>query len=137
MIFRLLLPAVAAGIVAAADVHVVEEIVAKINGDIVTRGEMERQRAVMEGELRQKGLTGANLTQALQEQTRDLLRNQIDQLLLVQKGKDLNINVDPDVTKRLAQIQSEAKISDPDKFQQYIRDGTGMSFEDFKQQMKN
>src|SRR5437899_1432657 len=137
MVFRFLLPAVVVSLAAAADVHVVEEIIAKINGDIVTRGEMERQRLALEAELRQKGLSGANLTQAVREQESDILRNQIDTLLLVQKAKDLNISVDPEVTRRLAEIQTGLKITDPDKFQQYIRENLGMTFEDFKQQMKN
>jgi peptidyl-prolyl cis-trans isomerase SurA len=137
MVFRFLLPAVVVGLAAAAEVHVVEEIIAKINGDIVTRGEMERQRLALEADLRQKGLSGANLTQAVREQERDVLRNQVDTLLLVQKAKDLNISVDPEVTRRLAEIQTGLKITDPDKFQQYIRENLGMTFEDFKQQMKN
>ncbi len=32
--------------------------------------------------------------------THDLLRKRIDQLLLVQKGKELDLKVDPDVTKQ-------------------------------------
>ena len=58
-------------------------------------------------------------------------------MLLVQKGKDLNISVDSEVTRRLAEIQVQQKISDPDKFQAFIRDNTGMTYEDFKAQMKN
>ena len=47
---------------------------------------------------------------------KNLLRDRIDQLLLVQKAKDLNINVDGEVTKRMAQIQTDSGIADPDKF---------------------
>lgn len=122
---------------AAADVRVVEEIVAKVNGDIITRSEIERSRQTLEMELRQQGLKGQQLTEAVKEHENDALRDQIDQLLLVQKGKDLNINVDPDVTRRLAEIQVQSKIADPDKFHEWLREQTGMSFEDFKLQMKN
>jgi len=40
--------------VAAADVTpvVIEEIIAKVNGDIITRGELEREKRQMETELR-------------------------------------------------------------------------------------
>jgi parvulin-like peptidyl-prolyl isomerase len=71
------------------------------------------------------------------EYAANALRDEIDTLLLVQKGKDLNINVDAEVTRRLAEIQVQQKISDPDKFQAFIRDNTGMTYEDFKAQMKN
>jgi parvulin-like peptidyl-prolyl isomerase len=122
---------------AAADVHIVEEIVAKVNGDIITRGDLERKRQEIEAELRQQGVTGTKLQQSVRQQASDALRDQIDQLLLVQKAKDLNISVDADVTKRIAEMQVQSGISDPDKFHDLIREQTGMAFEDWRQQMKN
>ncbi len=124
---------------AAADnnVKVVEEIAAKVNGDIITRGELDKKRAEIEAEAKRSGLSGPRLQQAVSEYAANALRDQIDTLLLVQKGKDLNISVDSDVTRRLAEIQVQQKISDPDKFQAFIRENTGMTYEDFKLQMKN
>jgi parvulin-like peptidyl-prolyl isomerase len=121
----------------ASDVRVVEEIVAKVNGDIITKSELERARQELEAQLRQKGITGPELEKTVKQQAADGLRDQIDTLLLVQHGKDLNINVDGEVTKRIAQIQIESKIADPDKFHDYIREGTGMSFEDFRQKIRD
>lgn len=121
----------------AADVRIVEEIIAKVNGDIITRGEMEQARTRLMEEAKSQGLTGAQLAEVVRNQDKNALRDQIDQLLLVQKGKDLDVKVDADVTRRLAEIQSQSKITDPDKFHDYIREQTGMSFEDFQQQMKN
>jgi len=121
----------------AADVKVVEEIAAKINNDIITRGELEHRRLVIEQELRRQGLTGAKLADAVKQAERDALRDQIDQLLLVQRGKDLDIKIDPDVTRRLAELQVQNNIRDPDQFQEFIRQQTGMPFEDFKQQLTN
>ena len=129
--------ALASASFAASNVKVVEEIVAKVNGDIITRTDIERSRQQIEGELKQKGVSGPALDKALKDGGRDSLRNQIDQLLLVQKGKDLNINVDAEVTKQLGKMQLESKITDPDKFHDFIREQTGMQFEDFKAQIKN
>src|ERR1017187_777901 len=84
----------------AADVKVVEEIAAKVNNDIITRGELEHRRVEIEQELRRQGLTGAKLADAVKQAERDALREQIDQLLLVQRGKDLDIKIDADVTDR-------------------------------------
>jgi peptidyl-prolyl cis-trans isomerase SurA len=122
---------------AADNVKVVEEIAAKVNGDIITRGELARKRLDIEAEAKRQGLSGARLQQAVDEFAANALRDEIDTLLLVQKGKDLSITVDADVTRRLAEIQVQQKISDPDKFQAFIRENTGMSYEDFKLQMKN
>jgi peptidyl-prolyl cis-trans isomerase SurA len=120
----------------AADVRVVEEIAAKVNGDIITRGELDQQKRDLERSLRGEGLTGPKLQDELKTFTANALRDQIDQLLLVQKGKDLNISVDPEVTRELADIQVRAKISDPDKFRVYIQEQTGMSLEDYKDRLK-
>jgi peptidyl-prolyl cis-trans isomerase SurA len=122
---------------AAADTAVVEEIVAKCNGDIITRGDLDRARRELIENLRQNGIVGDELEKQLAEQEKNLLRNRIDQLILAQKAKDLNINVDSDVSKRLSAIQSDSKIADPEKFQEYIKAQSGMSYEDFKQEMKN
>src|SRR5215471_13416690 len=125
---------------AAADnppIKVVEEIAAKVNGDIITRGELTKKRSELEAEAKRQGLTGVRLQETVNEVAANALRDEIDQLLLVQKGKDLSINVDADVTRRLAEIQVQQRISDPDKFQAWIRDNAGMPFEDFKQNMKN
>jgi peptidyl-prolyl cis-trans isomerase SurA len=116
---------------------VVEEIVAKVNGEIVTRGELDKQRLQIEAELRQRGLLGIALQDAVNKQLADGLRDKIDALLLVQKGKELNINVDAELNKRFAQMQSESKISDPDKFHDFIREQTGETYEDFRLLMKN
>src|SRR5215467_2366992 len=138
MHFRFTLVSVlAAGIVSAADVRIVEEIICKVNGDMVTKGEMERQHQTLEVALRQEGLNGLRLQEAVRDRERDILRDQIDQLLLVSKAKDLNISVDADVTKRIAEIQTGSKIADPDKFHEWVREQSGMTFEDFKLQLKN
>jgi len=122
----------------APNIRVIEEIVAKVNNDIITRGELERTRLQLEAELRQKGLSGPELAAEVQKHQADALRDQIDQLLLVQRAKDMNINVDPDVTRRMAEIQVESKITDPDKFHEWVRQQSGgQSFEDVRQQMKN
>ena len=121
----------------AADVRVVEEIVAKVNGDIVTRGELAHNRQMLEQQLRSEGYTSTRLQEEIKQREKDTLRDQIDQLLLVQRGKDLSIKIDADVTRRLADIQVQSKITDPDKFHEWLREQTGMTFEDFKQQMTN
>lgn len=123
--------------VSAADIGVVEEIIAKVNGDIITRSEIERTRRQMEEELKKRGTNGPELQKALAEREKDALRERIDQLLLVQKGKEMSINVESDVSKYIAELQLQSKIADPEKFQQYVREQTGQTFEDFKSEVRN
>ena len=127
----------ASGSLFAADLAVVDEIVAKCNGDIITKGELQRIQRQMITELREQGAAGVTLENAVASREKNLLRDRIDQLLLVQKAKDLNINVDAEVAKRMAAIQTDSGIADPEKFQEYIKERAGVSYEDFKQEMKN
>jgi peptidyl-prolyl cis-trans isomerase SurA len=133
-----LLIAVSGSLFAATDAKVVEEIVAKCNGDIVTRSDLDKARAELTEALRREGLAGAALDEKVAEESKHLLQDRIDNLLLVQKAKDLSINVDPEIAKRVAAVQKQANIADPDKFHEWVKEQTGgVSFEDFKNDMKN
>src|SRR5215813_7820105 len=102
--FRFVVFAASALSLFAADnppnVKVVEEIAAKVNGDIITRGDLEKKRMEIEIDARRQGLKGEQLKQAVNEYAKEALMKQIDELLLVQRAKDLNINVDTEVNRR-------------------------------------
>ena len=121
----------------AADTVVVEQIIAKVNGDIITRSDLDVLRKQLAGQMQQRGGTPSEIRDAMKDQEKDLLREKIDSLLLLQRGKDLDIKVDAEVSKRMAEVQANAKIADPDKFQQWIKENAGVTYEDFKQQMKD
>jgi parvulin-like peptidyl-prolyl isomerase len=112
---------------------VVEEIAVKVNGDIITRGDILEQYLIAQQIQHQEHLTGSSLQQAVDAESKDMLRGLIDQRLLVQKAKELAIKVDSDVNRSLNHLQVTSKISDPDRFHDWIRERTGMTFEDFKQ----
>jgi len=115
---------------------VIREVV-KVNGDIITRSELERDRRLMEGELRSQGMAAARLQEAIRTATANGLRDRVDRLLLVQKGKELNLKVESDVNKQLADIQRRSQIADPEKFQQFVREQLGQSYEDYKADLTN
>jgi peptidyl-prolyl cis-trans isomerase SurA len=121
----------------AAEIGVVEEIIAKVNGDIITRSEIERSRQQLEAELKQRGVSASELASTVAEKEKDLLRERIDQLLLVQKGKELNISVEQEVSKYIAELQTTSGIADPDKFQQWVRENTGQPYEDYRSEVRN
>jgi len=118
-------------------IAVVDQIVAKVNGDIVSQDELGRSTREMTKQLQAQGANPAQIQQELERQQKDVLRNRIDELLLTQRGKELNINVDPEISKYLADLQRRAKISDPEKFHDFIREQSGMSYEDFLSETKN
>ncbi len=121
----------------AADTKVIEQIVAKVNGEIITRTELDRTKRQMEEEVKRRSAKEPDLVKQAAEKQKDFLRERIDQMLLVQKGKELSVNVDSEVSKYLADIQRKLKISDPEKFQAVLREETGQTFEDYKMELKN
>ena len=121
----------------AAEIRVVEEIAAKVNGEIITRSELDQTQKEMENEFRGSGLAGAPLARAVDQMKVGLLRDKIDELLLVQKAREDNINVEPDVTRFVANLQVRSGITDADKFAQYIREQFGVPLEDLKLRQRN
>ena len=121
----------------AAAGEIIEEIAAKVNDEIITKSELERSRRAMRQELRQQfpGQT-SQLEAAYAEQEKYVLRDLIDQLLLRQRGKELNINVDIEVIKRLDQFRKEAGLETLEDLERAVTE-QGMSYEDFKTNVKN
>ncbi|MBV8072285.1 MAG: peptidylprolyl isomerase [Acidobacteriaceae bacterium] len=116
---------------------VVDQIVAKVNGDIVSQDEIQRLTKELSQELKAQGASGPQYQKELDERSKNVLRDRIDELLLIQKGKELNINVDSDVSKYMANLQRQSGITDPDKFHEYVRQQSGMAYEDFLSETKN
>lgn len=121
----------------AAEVVRVAEIVAKVNGDIITSTELAEDRRLVEEELTKQGITGAEYEATLARMTAELLSNRIDEILLRQKGKDLNLKVDADVNRTIADYQRQFKMPDPEQFQRFVVEQTGKSYEDFRTQIQD
>jgi peptidyl-prolyl cis-trans isomerase SurA len=127
-----------ASVCLAADTpRIVDQIVAKVNGDIVSQDEIERYSKELNSQLKAQGVTGVQYREQLASHEKDILRDRIDELLLIQQGKELNINVDSELSKYMANLQRQSGIVDTDKFHDYIRQQSGMSFEDFQNEAKN
>jgi peptidyl-prolyl cis-trans isomerase SurA len=120
-----------------ANVVIVDEIVARVNGDIISQDELQRLTRELAQELKTHQEMGQQFDQDFQKRQKDILRDRIDELLLIQKGKELNINVDSEVSKYIANLQRQAKITDPEKFHEYVRQQAGMSYEDFLAETRN
>jgi len=121
------LPALAAG-------QVVEEIIARVNNQIVTRSEFTRSKDQLKDEVKQQD--PANADKLYADREKDILRDLIDQQLLLDKGKDLGITGDTDLIKRLDQMRKDMKL---DSLEALEKEATkqGVSWEDFKQNMRN
>jgi parvulin-like peptidyl-prolyl isomerase len=118
-------------------VTVVDQIVAKVNGDIISEDELQRLTKELAQQLHAQNESGPQFQQDYESRVKNVLRDRIDELLLIQKGKELDVNVDSDVTKYMAQLQRQSGMTDTDKFHEYIQKQSGMSYEDFVAEAKN
>jgi peptidyl-prolyl cis-trans isomerase SurA len=131
--FSLLFVALA-GLPVLASAQVVEEIIARVNNQIVTRSEFVRSKDQLKDEVKQQD--AANADKAYAEREKDVLRDLIDQQLLIDKGKDLGITGDTDLVKRLDQMRKEMKLASLEDLEKEATK-QGISWEDFKQNMRN
>ncbi len=113
---------------------VVEEIIARVNNEIVTRTEYVRSRDQLKQEIQQQD--PANADRAFAEKQRDVLRDLIDQQLLLQKGKDLGITGDTELIKRLDEMRKQMNLETMEDLEK-AAEAQGASYEEFKQNLRN
>ena len=121
------LPALAAG-------QVVEEIVTRVNGQIITRSEYDRSKDQLRDDVKQQD--PANADKLYAEREKDVLRDLVDQQLLLEKGKDLGITGDTELIKRLDQMRKDMKLDTMEELEKAAT-AQGISYEDFKQNLRN
>ena len=129
----------AAPAVANPEGKVVEEIVARVNNEIITRSELEHSRANAEEDAKQdcqNRCSADQLKQIADENRSNALRNLIDQSLLVQRGKDMGLSVEPEVIKALDQIRQENKMDSMEALEKAVT-ASGTNWEDFKANIRN
>ncbi|MBZ5665946.1 MAG: peptidylprolyl isomerase [Acidobacteriia bacterium] len=113
---------------------VIEEIIARVNNEIITRTEYVRSRDQLKQEVQQQD--PANADKVFAEKQRDVLRDLIDQQLLLQKGKDLGITGDTELIKRLDEMRKQMNLGTMEELEK-AAEAQGASYEEFKQNLRN
>jgi peptidyl-prolyl cis-trans isomerase SurA len=125
--------------VSAEGGKVVEEIVARVNNEVITRSELQHSIATAEDDAKSdcaNRCTPEQLKNLTEDRQKNALRELIDQSLLVQRGKDMGVSVEPDVIKQLDQIRIENKLPSMEALEQAVS-GEGLNWEDFKNNIRN
>jgi peptidyl-prolyl cis-trans isomerase SurA len=114
--------------------QVVEEIVTRVNNQIITLSDFQRSKDQLKDDVKQQD--AANADKLYAEREKDILRDLIDQQLLLAKGKDLDITGDTDLIKQLDQMRKDMKLDTMEELEK-AASAQGISYEDFKQNMRN
>jgi peptidyl-prolyl cis-trans isomerase SurA len=111
---------------------VVEYPIVRVNDQIIDSSDYERgQRDLIE----ETGRSNATPAEIAQRQ-KDLLRDMIDQQLLLSRGKELDVNADSEVIRRLDEIRKQNHFDTMEDLEKAVRQ-SGISYEDFKANIKN
>ena len=132
-------PAATAPSVSPTEGRVVEEIVARVNNEVITRSEFEHSKVSAEEDARQdcqNRCTPEQLKTLTDDREKNALRDLIDQSLLVQRAKDMGVSVEPEVIKQLDQIRIENKLPSMEALEEAVTK-QGLNWEDFKNNIRN
>ncbi len=111
---------------------VIEEILARVNDQIITHSDYDRAMKELDDEARQRGAT----MQQISEAHKDLLRNLIDQQLWLSKGKELGVTGETELINRLNEIRKQYNLSTMEDLEKAAQE-QGVSYEDFKANIRN
>jgi peptidyl-prolyl cis-trans isomerase SurA len=90
----------------AAAQKVITQIAAKVNKDIILASELKRAEEDIHSELAdQQKLKGPQLQQAMEERSKDILRDLIDKYLILQEASDLGLDANLEVAKQIEQLR--------------------------------
>jgi len=124
---------------AAAQTTILEQILVKVNGEIITKSDLEERQIqalrLAEPDLRPDD--DAALQRALAAITPQVIVVAVDELLYVQRGRELGYVLgDEQFQSIVANIKSENKLESDEQFQQAL-DREGLTLADLRRQLEH
>jgi peptidyl-prolyl cis-trans isomerase SurA len=118
--------------------QLLEDIIARVNNEIITNTDYEKADEGLKEEVAHdcQSCTPDKIQAEIKDQQKDLLRGLIDNLLLVERAKDMNINVETDLIKQLDDVRIQNNLPTMEALQKAVEQ-SGISWEDYKQQMRD
>ena len=123
---------------AQAKALVVEEIIARVNNDVITMSDYQKAEEQLREEVAHdcQGCPQDKLFAEFKEQQKDLLRGLIDQSLMVQRTKDMGVSVESDVIKRLDDVRKQNGLASLEDLEKAV-ESSGLAWEDYKTTIRN
>ena len=116
-------------------VEIIEQILVKVNGEIITKTELEdRQVAALRQRAQQ--MSDEELKKAIAAITPEILVDAVDELLLLQRGKELGYKVTDEQFKRvLDNIRKENKLESDEQFSAALKQ-EGITIEQLRKNLE-
>jgi peptidyl-prolyl cis-trans isomerase SurA len=123
---------------ASAQTDIIEQILVKVNGDIVTKTDLEQRQiaALRQRDPNFRPASDTELQKALGEVTPEVIVNAIDELLLVQRGRELGYTLTNERFRGIIDnIKKENKLETEEAFQAALKQ-EGLTLEDLRKQLE-
>ena len=117
---------------------VVDEVIAQVNDGVITLSMLRREmKESIEALKQQKGLTEQQATEQMAKRQPELIATLINQQLLIQRGKELDLtnDVEAAVNRRMLEIAKAENITSMEKLEEAMR-ASGVSPEGIRQTMR-
>jgi peptidyl-prolyl cis-trans isomerase SurA len=127
--------------VAAPRAEIIEQVLVKVNGEIFTKTDLETRQVAA---LRQKGQQmdlktdagNEQLKKALDEVTPQIMVDAVDEMLIVQRGKELGYKMSDEQFKSIVDnIKKENKLESEEQFQSALK-AEGMTMADLRRNLE-
>ena len=114
------------------------DIIARVNNDVITLPEYQKAEQQLHDEVTHDcaGCPPDQMDALFKQQQKDLLRGMIDQLLMVQRTKDMGISVESDLAKRLDEVRQQNGLATLDDLKKGV-EASGLTWEDYKTTIRN
>ena len=119
------------------EMQVVDEVIAQVNDDVITLSMLKRETKDRIDALKQNGMTEQQATDEVTKHQAELIATLINEKLLLQKGKELDLanDIEAEVNRRMLQIAEQQGINSIEKLYQAMQQ-SGLNPEDVKRTMR-
>ncbi|RRA48671.1 peptidyl-prolyl cis-trans isomerase [Acidipila sp. EB88] len=111
---------------------VVADIVARVNDQVISSADFARAEQELESQARQRNMSPSEL----EDQKKQLLRDLIDNQLLLSKGKQLGITGEAETIRQLDDLRKQNNLDSMEALEK-AAEQQGVSFADFKASIQN
>jgi peptidyl-prolyl cis-trans isomerase SurA len=116
---------------------VVDEVVAQVNDDVITLSMLKKETKERIEALKQNGMTEQQALEEVNKRQAELIATLINEKLLLQKGKELDLasDIEAEVNRRMLQIANEQGITSIEKLYEAMRQN-GLNPDDVRRTMR-
>ena len=119
------------------DLTIIERVLVKVNGQIISQTDLETRQI---NEIRSRGVPPRNnveLANLVREITPAVIANAVDELLLVQRGRDLGYQLsDEQFNEIVTNLKTENQFESDEQFEEALQESEGLNMADLRRLME-